>query len=105
MKEKPFNFFVVEYKIIKYFKFLSTQETFGTKKALYEITDEFLAIGRQVAVKQLSQFPSILVTRVPPSVTATTSAEALDQTWPTYSNRCPQGNQLSPQRPHFISTL
>lgn len=65
MKEKPFNFFVVEYKIIKYFKFLSTQETFGTKKALNEITDEFLAIGRQVAVKQLSQFPSILVTRVP----------------------------------------
>lgn len=30
----------------------------------------------------------------PPSVTTTPSAETLDQTWPTYSNRCPQGNQL-----------
>lgn len=57
MKEKPFFFLIIEYKIMKYHEFLSTQKNFGTKKALNEIADEFLAIGSKLPSNSCPSFP------------------------------------------------
>lgn len=42
---------------MKYHEFLSTQKIFGTKKALNEIADEFLAIGSKLPSNSCPSFP------------------------------------------------
>lgn len=56
-ERKTTFFFIIEYKIMKYLEFLSTQTNFGTKKALNEIADEFLAIGSKLPSNSCPSFP------------------------------------------------
>lgn len=42
---------------MKYHEFLSRQKNFGTKKALNEIADEFLAIGSKLPSNSCPSFP------------------------------------------------
>lgn len=85
---------------MKYHEFLSTQKNFGTKKALNEIADEFLAIGSKLPSNSCPSF-----TRVPHlSLQLHLQRPSIKHGRHTATD-VPKATNSSPQRPHFISKL